>query len=326
MSTTRVRASYAAGEVLTLRAAAHQRQDRLRPRPRRDHHRDGRQAARRRHRLLADDLRADPGGALQLRGHQPAARRGRPGLQHEQHAQHLLTRRGRRPRARRRPAGARSSARTPTGSAASSPRPPGRGPCSTRSPQAGQWGRSMPAGTAQGIALHKEYKGVNACLVEIDCRPETVNRPIRDGVTGPRVTKVVMAVDVGLADQPARPGGPDAGRDHGRHRQHAHLEPAPRRTARSSRAAGTTTSTRASGTSRRSSRCTSCRPTPTSPAAPASSGSPRPVRPSCAPSRGPPARCRRASRSSTPSRWRSPRSPAIPPIPESPTDGLDHTY
>ncbi len=68
--------------------------------------------------------------------------------------------------------------------------------------QAGQWGRSMPAGTAQGIALHKEYKGVNACLVEIDCRPETVNRAVRDGVTGPRVTKVVMAVDVGLAINP----------------------------------------------------------------------------------------------------------------------------
>ena len=29
-----------------------------------------------------------------------------------------------------------------------------------------------------------------------------MNRPIRDGVTGPRVTKVVMAVDVGLAINP----------------------------------------------------------------------------------------------------------------------------
>jgi isoquinoline 1-oxidoreductase beta subunit len=38
--------------------------------------------------------------------------------------------------------------------------------------------------------------------VEIDCRPETVNRQVRDGVTGPRVTKVVMAVDVGLAINP----------------------------------------------------------------------------------------------------------------------------
>ena len=44
--------------------------------------------------------------------------------------------------------------------------------------QVGNWGRSMPAGTAQGIAFHTEYKGVCACLVEIDCRPATVNRPI----------------------------------------------------------------------------------------------------------------------------------------------------
>ncbi|BAL89788.1 putative oxidoreductase beta subunit [Actinoplanes missouriensis 431] len=68
--------------------------------------------------------------------------------------------------------------------------------------EAGEWGRSMPAGTAQGIAFHSEYKGVSACLVEIDCRPSTVNRPIRDGVGGPRVTKVVFAVDVGLAVNP----------------------------------------------------------------------------------------------------------------------------
>ncbi|PRX61668.1 hypothetical protein B0I32_11437 [Nonomuraea fuscirosea] len=68
--------------------------------------------------------------------------------------------------------------------------------------EAGAWGRAMPAGTAQGIAFHAEYKSVSAALVEIDCRPETVNRPIRDGVTGPRVTKAVFAVDVGLAVNP----------------------------------------------------------------------------------------------------------------------------
>ncbi len=68
--------------------------------------------------------------------------------------------------------------------------------------KAGSWGRAMPAGTAQGIALHKEYKGYSACLVEIDCRPETVNREIRDAYTGPRVTKVVFAVDVGLPINP----------------------------------------------------------------------------------------------------------------------------
>ncbi len=68
--------------------------------------------------------------------------------------------------------------------------------------KAGRWGRSMPAGMAQGIAIHKEYKGAAACLVEIDCTPATVNRVVRDGFTGPRVTKVVFAVDVGLAINP----------------------------------------------------------------------------------------------------------------------------
>ncbi|MET9195179.1 molybdopterin cofactor-binding domain-containing protein [Streptomyces olivaceus] len=67
---------------------------------------------------------------------------------------------------------------------------------------AGNWGRSMPAGTAQGIALHSEYHSHSAVLVEIDCRPETVGRPVRDGVAGPRVTRAVIAVDVGLAVNP----------------------------------------------------------------------------------------------------------------------------
>ncbi len=68
--------------------------------------------------------------------------------------------------------------------------------------EVGSWGRKMPAGTAQGIAIHKEYKGCTAVLVEIDCRPETVNRKVRDGVTGPRVTKAVVAVDAGLVVNP----------------------------------------------------------------------------------------------------------------------------
>ncbi|MFJ8925914.1 molybdopterin cofactor-binding domain-containing protein [Streptomyces sp. NPDC102364] len=68
--------------------------------------------------------------------------------------------------------------------------------------EVGQWGRSLPDGVAQGVAVHTEYHAVNAVLVEIDCRPETVDRPIRDGVTGPRVTKAVCAVDVGLAVNP----------------------------------------------------------------------------------------------------------------------------
>jgi isoquinoline 1-oxidoreductase subunit beta len=71
-----------------------------------------------------------------------------------------------------------------------------------RAAQAGGWGRSMPAGTAQGFAVHSEYKGRCACLVEIDCRPQTVNRQVEHGYTGPRVTKVVFVVDVGLPINP----------------------------------------------------------------------------------------------------------------------------
>jgi isoquinoline 1-oxidoreductase subunit beta len=64
--------------------------------------------------------------------------------------------------------------------------------------EVGNWGRPMPAGTAQGIAVHSEYKSRAAALVEIDCRPQTVNRHVDDGYTGPRVTKVIYVVDVGL--------------------------------------------------------------------------------------------------------------------------------
>ena len=73
--------------------------------------------------------------------------------------------------------------------------------------EVGEWGRSLPKGVAQGIALHTEYRGAVATLVEIDCRPETVNRPIRDGVTGPRVTRATIVVDAGL---PLNPRGLDA--------------------------------------------------------------------------------------------------------------------
>lgn len=51
----------------------------------------------------------------------------------------------------------------------------------------GNWGRSLPAGVAQGLAFHDEMKGVTACLVELDARDQK----------HPRVTKAVVAVDVG---------------------------------------------------------------------------------------------------------------------------------
>jgi isoquinoline 1-oxidoreductase beta subunit len=68
--------------------------------------------------------------------------------------------------------------------------------------QVGGWGRAMPAGTAQGIGVHREYKSFAACLVEIDCRPATVGRRVANGFTGPRVTKAVCVVDVGLPINP----------------------------------------------------------------------------------------------------------------------------
>jgi isoquinoline 1-oxidoreductase beta subunit len=71
----------------------------------------------------------------------------------------------------------------------------------------GQWGKKLPKGVAQGIGLHSEYRCAVATLVEIDCRPETVNRPVADGVTGPRVTKATIVVDAGL---PLNPRGLEA--------------------------------------------------------------------------------------------------------------------
>ncbi|MFI1766264.1 molybdopterin cofactor-binding domain-containing protein [Streptomyces sp. NPDC020800] len=57
---------------------------------------------------------------------------------------------------------------------------------------AGHWGRAMPEGTAQGVAVHEEYGSCVACLAEIDTRDPK----------SPRVTKVVMAADVGIAVNP----------------------------------------------------------------------------------------------------------------------------
>ena len=66
----------------------------------------------------------------------------------------------------------------------------------------GGWGRKLPRGFTQGIAVHKEYKGVTAALVELDMRPKTVDRKIFNAVTGPRVTRVTFAIDVGQVVNP----------------------------------------------------------------------------------------------------------------------------
>jgi len=62
---------------------------------------------------------------------------------------------------------------------------------------AGGWGKSMPAGTAQGIAVHQESRSFIACLVEIDCTTPS----------SPRVTRATIAVDVG---NPINPRGIEA--------------------------------------------------------------------------------------------------------------------
>ncbi|MEV4318940.1 molybdopterin cofactor-binding domain-containing protein [Actinocrispum sp. NPDC049592] len=62
---------------------------------------------------------------------------------------------------------------------------------------AGNWGRVMPKGYAQGVGFHDEYKSCTACLVEIDARDPKA----------PRVTKAVIAADVG---RPINPRGLEA--------------------------------------------------------------------------------------------------------------------
>ncbi|WP_034270502.1 molybdopterin cofactor-binding domain-containing protein [Haloechinothrix halophila] len=73
-------------------------------------------------------------------------------------------------------------------------------PVLRKAAELGEWGRKLPDGVAQGIAIADEYKHRICTLVEIDCRPETVNREVTPApeegyVTGPRVTKVTVVVE-----------------------------------------------------------------------------------------------------------------------------------
>ncbi|WP_406689745.1 molybdopterin cofactor-binding domain-containing protein [Saccharopolyspora sp. ID03-671] len=56
----------------------------------------------------------------------------------------------------------------------------------------GSWGRPLPKGHAQGLAVHEEHRSSSACLVEIDATDPW----------NPRVTKAFVAVDVGRAINP----------------------------------------------------------------------------------------------------------------------------
>jgi isoquinoline 1-oxidoreductase beta subunit len=63
--------------------------------------------------------------------------------------------------------------------------------CLDKVTEMGDWGRSMPEGHAQGVAIHTEYRSACAYLVEIDTTGEE-----------PRLSRVFCAVDVGLPINP----------------------------------------------------------------------------------------------------------------------------
>jgi isoquinoline 1-oxidoreductase beta subunit len=63
-----------------------------------------------------------------------------------------------------------------------------------RAAAAAQWGKTMPAGFAQGVGVHQEARSFSACVVELDARdPQNC-----------RVTRATIAIDVG---KPINPSG-----------------------------------------------------------------------------------------------------------------------
>ena len=65
--------------------------------------------------------------------------------------------------------------------------------CLQRVAGAAQWGKAMPAGFAQGVGIHQESRSFSAAIVELDCRDRN----------NCKVTKVVMAIDVGRVISPS---------------------------------------------------------------------------------------------------------------------------
>jgi isoquinoline 1-oxidoreductase beta subunit len=57
--------------------------------------------------------------------------------------------------------------------------------------QEAQWGRKLPAGVAQGIGMHDEYKSIVAYIMEVDTRGKE-----------PRMTRCTIAVDNGYCVNP----------------------------------------------------------------------------------------------------------------------------
>ena len=165
----------------------------------------GRRAARRLGNLgfAQTVFQLTPGAALQLRRRHAAAQRDRQPVQHRQHAQHLLARRPHRRGADHRPARRERWART----RCEFRREFLRDERVARRARRGRRGRQLGSRDAGGHrAGHRDPQGVQgrSRVPGRDRLParRPSNRKVRDGVTGPRVTKVVFAVDVGLAVNP----------------------------------------------------------------------------------------------------------------------------
>ena len=214
MATSRIRARGRGGLGAQLRAAPHQRGDRLRPR-----------ASARRSRRAATKA---PGGQLGVAATIFELTQVTPynfgvstrllnevdfGFNTVQHAQRLLAR-TRPPRARSWSTRSRTSwARTRTSSAPTMVKYDRWRNVLDRAAQEAGWGKSMPAGTAQGIGMHIEYKGARGLRRRDRLpRPEMVNRPIRDGRHRAARHQGDLRRRRRSGDQPARRRGADDGR------------------------------------------------------------------------------------------------------------------
>ena len=312
-----------------LRAAAHQRRDRLQPRARRDAHLDGRRAAARagQPRLLGVDLPADPGAAATTSARSPSC--------------------STRPTGGSTPAACATSTH-PTCARASElvvdqlARAMGKDPLAFRleflkdervqgRAEEGRRGRRLGQDDAGRHGPgHRGPQGVQGRhrlprrdrLPPRDGQPQDPRRrsparasprrrssstpawwSTRPGLEGADDGRLLRRARAGPDQQPAPEGRPLPRGELGQLLLHAAVE----------HAAGVRGRDR--GLRRAS-----------SPAVPARRRSRRPAPRSPAPTPGPPARCRRSSRSTTTSRSRSRSRPSCRPCPQSPTDGLNYTY
>ena len=150
-------------------------------------------------------LHPHPERALQLRRRHAAAQRDLrlQHVQHRQRSQHLQPECEHRDRADGRPGRRARWARTRTSSAARSSATARLQAVLDKVAQVGQLGPVDGARARRRESPStRSTRARSACLVEIDCTSATVNRKVKNGYTGPRVTKAVYAVDVGLPINP----------------------------------------------------------------------------------------------------------------------------